>query len=183
MWFLETYVTTANKLMVSTSQYSNTYSFCFEYGQKMPVSDVQMDASLFSSFLNEHCLHMNAFGGHGVLSGHPVAAGELIASPFMSVQVFGDYYHFRHHAVEKRALSGHRGMHIRLQKEPQVRLLSALTQLIAGLYAGNKRAKRQIELHTESVYITREKSCASVNDSLSNSVFFSVHAGAFHLSP
>nr|XP_019934094.1 PREDICTED: furin-like [Paralichthys olivaceus] len=34
--------------------------------------------------------------------------------------VFGDYYHFRHHAVEKRALSGHRGMHIRLQKEPQV---------------------------------------------------------------
>ncbi|KAG7238134.1 hypothetical protein INR49_030196, partial [Caranx melampygus] len=33
--------------------------------------------------------------------------------------VFGDYYHFRHHAVEKRALSGHRGMHIRLQKEPQ----------------------------------------------------------------
>ncbi|XP_014883947.1 furin (paired basic amino acid cleaving enzyme) b [Poecilia latipinna] len=34
--------------------------------------------------------------------------------------VFGDYYHFRHHAVEKRALSGHTGMHIRLQKEPQV---------------------------------------------------------------
>uniref|UniRef100_A0A672FSS4 Furin (paired basic amino acid cleaving enzyme) b n=1 Tax=Salarias fasciatus TaxID=181472 RepID=A0A672FSS4_SALFA len=34
--------------------------------------------------------------------------------------VFGDYYHFRHHAVERRALSGHRGMHIRLQKEPQV---------------------------------------------------------------
>ncbi|XP_029008957.1 furin (paired basic amino acid cleaving enzyme) b isoform X5 [Betta splendens] len=34
--------------------------------------------------------------------------------------VFGDYYHFRHHAVEKRALSGHQGMHIRLQQEPQV---------------------------------------------------------------
>ncbi|XP_043980666.1 furin (paired basic amino acid cleaving enzyme) b [Gambusia affinis] len=34
--------------------------------------------------------------------------------------VFGDYYHFRHHAVEKRALSGHTGMHIRLRKEPQV---------------------------------------------------------------
>uniref|UniRef100_A0A3Q1JG23 P/Homo B domain-containing protein n=1 Tax=Anabas testudineus TaxID=64144 RepID=A0A3Q1JG23_ANATE len=34
--------------------------------------------------------------------------------------VFGDYYHFRHHAVVKRALSGHKGMHIRLQKEPQV---------------------------------------------------------------
>ncbi|KAM8892325.1 furin (paired basic amino acid cleaving enzyme) b isoform 2-T4 [Spinachia spinachia] len=34
--------------------------------------------------------------------------------------VFGDYYHFRHHAVEKRALSGHGGMHIRLEKEPQV---------------------------------------------------------------
>ncbi|KAM4553978.1 furin (paired basic amino acid cleaving enzyme) b isoform 1-T2 [Fundulus diaphanus] len=34
--------------------------------------------------------------------------------------VFGDYYHFRHHAVEKRALSDHKGMNIRLQKEPQV---------------------------------------------------------------
>uniref|UniRef100_A0A3Q2WTK3 Furin (paired basic amino acid cleaving enzyme) b n=1 Tax=Haplochromis burtoni TaxID=8153 RepID=A0A3Q2WTK3_HAPBU len=34
--------------------------------------------------------------------------------------VFGNYYHFRHHAVEKRALSGHKRMHIRLQKEPQV---------------------------------------------------------------
>ncbi|XP_068612958.1 furin-like [Brachionichthys hirsutus] len=34
--------------------------------------------------------------------------------------VFGDYYHFRHHSVEKRALSGHREMHVRLQKEPQV---------------------------------------------------------------
>jgi len=67
-----------------------------------------------------------------VLSGHPVAEGELNAFPFMFVQVFGDYYHFRHHGVEKRALSGHRGMHIRLQKEPQVRLLSALTELIAA---------------------------------------------------
>nr|XP_040019195.1 furin (paired basic amino acid cleaving enzyme) b isoform X2 [Gasterosteus aculeatus aculeatus] len=34
--------------------------------------------------------------------------------------VFGDYYHFRHHAVEKRALSGHRGTHNRLEKEPKV---------------------------------------------------------------
>uniref|UniRef100_A0AAQ4PS34 Furin (paired basic amino acid cleaving enzyme) b n=1 Tax=Gasterosteus aculeatus aculeatus TaxID=481459 RepID=A0AAQ4PS34_GASAC len=36
--------------------------------------------------------------------------------------VFGDYYHFRHHAVEKRALSGHRGTHNRLEKEPKVKL-------------------------------------------------------------
>ncbi|XP_015259952.1 PREDICTED: furin [Cyprinodon variegatus] len=34
--------------------------------------------------------------------------------------VFGDYYHFRHHAVAKRALSGHKGMHVRLEKETQV---------------------------------------------------------------
>ncbi|XP_061825942.1 furin (paired basic amino acid cleaving enzyme) b isoform X1 [Nerophis lumbriciformis] len=34
--------------------------------------------------------------------------------------VFGDYYHFRHHAVEKRAYSGHRRMHLRLQQEAQV---------------------------------------------------------------
>uniref|UniRef100_A0AAQ4RSI0 P/Homo B domain-containing protein n=1 Tax=Gasterosteus aculeatus aculeatus TaxID=481459 RepID=A0AAQ4RSI0_GASAC len=50
----------------------------------------------------------------------PHVEAELIASPFMSVQVFGDYYHFRHHAVEKRSLSGHRGTHIRLEKEPKV---------------------------------------------------------------
>uniref|UniRef100_A0A668AWL9 Furin (paired basic amino acid cleaving enzyme) b n=1 Tax=Myripristis murdjan TaxID=586833 RepID=A0A668AWL9_9TELE len=47
--------------------------------------------------------------------------------------VFGDYYHFRHRAVEKRSVFGHRGMHTRLHKEPQVRLLlSALTQLISN---------------------------------------------------
>ncbi|XP_029909563.1 furin (paired basic amino acid cleaving enzyme) b [Myripristis murdjan] len=34
--------------------------------------------------------------------------------------VFGDYYHFRHRAVEKRSVFGHRGMHTRLHKEPQV---------------------------------------------------------------
>uniref|UniRef100_A0A8C4EPI0 Furin (paired basic amino acid cleaving enzyme) b n=1 Tax=Dicentrarchus labrax TaxID=13489 RepID=A0A8C4EPI0_DICLA len=50
--------------------------------------------------------------------------------------VFGDYYHFRHHAVEKRALSGHRGMHIRLQKEPQV--LWAEQQVV------KKRKKRDV---------------------------------------
>uniref|UniRef100_A0A3Q1GFS0 Furin (paired basic amino acid cleaving enzyme) b n=1 Tax=Acanthochromis polyacanthus TaxID=80966 RepID=A0A3Q1GFS0_9TELE len=50
--------------------------------------------------------------------------------------VFGDYYHFRHHAVEKRALSGHKGMHIRLQKEPQV--LWAEQQVV------RKRKKRDV---------------------------------------
>ncbi|XP_030222778.1 furin (paired basic amino acid cleaving enzyme) b [Gadus morhua] len=34
--------------------------------------------------------------------------------------VFGEYYHFRHHGVEKRSLSGHRGTHVRLQSEQQV---------------------------------------------------------------
>uniref|UniRef100_A0A3Q2U964 Furin (paired basic amino acid cleaving enzyme) b n=1 Tax=Fundulus heteroclitus TaxID=8078 RepID=A0A3Q2U964_FUNHE len=50
--------------------------------------------------------------------------------------VFGDYYHFRHHAVEKRALSGHKGMNIRLQKEPQV--LWAQQQVV------KRRKKRDI---------------------------------------
>lgn len=35
-------------------------------------------------------------------------------------KVFGDYYHFRHHAVEKRSLSEHKVTHERLQTEPQV---------------------------------------------------------------
>ncbi|KAG9281091.1 furin isoform X1 [Astyanax mexicanus] len=34
--------------------------------------------------------------------------------------VFGDYYHFQHRSVVKRSLSGHRGVHVRLQSEPQV---------------------------------------------------------------
>uniref|UniRef100_A0A6Q2XX90 P/Homo B domain-containing protein n=1 Tax=Esox lucius TaxID=8010 RepID=A0A6Q2XX90_ESOLU len=33
--------------------------------------------------------------------------------------VFRDYYHFWHRTVVKRSLSGHRGIHIRLQKEPR----------------------------------------------------------------
>uniref|UniRef100_A0A1A8S969 Furin (Paired basic amino acid cleaving enzyme) b n=3 Tax=Nothobranchius TaxID=28779 RepID=A0A1A8S969_9TELE len=50
--------------------------------------------------------------------------------------VFGDYYHFRHHAVEKRALSGHKGMHIKLQKDSQV--LWAEQQVV------KKRKKRDV---------------------------------------
>nr|XP_020470889.1 furin [Monopterus albus]XP_020470891.1 furin [Monopterus albus] len=50
--------------------------------------------------------------------------------------VFGDYYHFSHHAVEKRALSGHKGMRTRLQKEPQV--LWAEQQVV------RKRKKRDV---------------------------------------
>ncbi|MFT7819093.1 furin-1-like [Arapaima gigas] len=38
----------------------------------------------------------------------------------LSLQVFGDYYHFRHRVLVKRSLSAHRGTHVRLQKEPQV---------------------------------------------------------------
>ncbi|XP_047451557.1 furin (paired basic amino acid cleaving enzyme) b isoform X2 [Mugil cephalus] len=50
--------------------------------------------------------------------------------------VFGDYYHFSHRAVEKRSLSGHEGMHIRLEKEPQV--LWAEQQVV------KKRKKRDV---------------------------------------
>uniref|UniRef100_A0A3B3YGB6 Peptidase S8 pro-domain domain-containing protein n=1 Tax=Poecilia mexicana TaxID=48701 RepID=A0A3B3YGB6_9TELE len=71
--------------------------------------------------------------------------------------VFGDYYHFRHHAVEKRALSGHTGMHIRLQKEPQVRLVSALSQLTAALLIGNKKPEDRLD-YTVNVYTSLEKS-------------------------
>uniref|UniRef100_A0AAQ4PQG8 P/Homo B domain-containing protein n=1 Tax=Gasterosteus aculeatus aculeatus TaxID=481459 RepID=A0AAQ4PQG8_GASAC len=69
-----------------------------------------------------HLLSVLGLGSAGLV----LSVAELIASPFMSVQVFGDYYHFRHHAVEKRSLSGHRGTHIRLEKEPKVKLLSVL---------------------------------------------------------
>ncbi|XP_076847862.1 furin (paired basic amino acid cleaving enzyme) b isoform X2 [Brachyhypopomus gauderio] len=34
--------------------------------------------------------------------------------------VFGDYYHFQHRSVVKRSLSGHRSVHVRLHREPQV---------------------------------------------------------------
>ncbi|XP_060892571.1 furin (paired basic amino acid cleaving enzyme) b isoform X2 [Labrus mixtus] len=56
------------------------------------------------------------------IEGGPEEAGRIAREHgFINLgNVFGNYYHFRHHAVEKRALSGHRGMHIRLQREPQV---------------------------------------------------------------
>ncbi|XP_030045509.1 furin [Microcaecilia unicolor] len=37
--------------------------------------------------------------------------------------IFGDYYHFHHHAVVKRSLTPHHSRNIRLQKEPQVQWL------------------------------------------------------------
>ncbi|XP_060797058.1 furin (paired basic amino acid cleaving enzyme) a [Neoarius graeffei] len=36
-------------------------------------------------------------------------------------KIFGEYYHFRHRRVVKRSLSEHRGTHIRLHREPQVK--------------------------------------------------------------
>ncbi|CAL8321883.1 unnamed protein product [Gadus morhua 'NCC'] len=44
----------------------------------------------------------------------------LADTPIPGSEVFGEYYHFRHHGVEKRSLSGHRGTHVRLQSEQQV---------------------------------------------------------------
>lgn len=45
--------------------------------------------------------------------------------PFCFTQVFGDYYHFRHNAVEKRAATSHKDVHTKLQEEPKVRRVLA----------------------------------------------------------
>lgn len=46
----------------------------------------------------------------------------------LSLQVFGDYYHFRHRTVVKRSLSDHRGTHVRLLNDPKVRHLFLVLQ-------------------------------------------------------
>lgn len=127
------------------------------------------------------CVRMNALVST-LLSGSPAAPGEFTAFSSVFVQVFGDYYHFRHHAVEKRALSSHKGMHIRLLKEPQVRLLSALSLLTVALYIGNKRPKYRLELLYEHVYITREKECQHWWDLVKLCILCSLHT-SFHLPP
>lgn len=135
----------------------------------------------FSSFPHEH----SAYFLVGLLM--PWWAGSVSWSspcwrwihcffPFVFVQVFGDYYHFRHHAVEKRALSGHRGMHIRLQKEPQVRLLSALTVLIAA----TKGQKTDWITRNVCVYHKR-KECRRQWRLVKPWIFCSPHQ-SFHLS-
>lgn len=101
------------------------------------------------------CAHA-CLGKHMVLSGCPVAAGDIVF-PFVFVQVFGDYYHFRHHSVEKRALSGHRGMHIRLQKEPQVRLVSALHSSLQHTMLATTVQKTDWITHRECVYHKRKR--------------------------
>lgn len=87
---------------------------------------------------------------------------QVISLPlsFVFLQVFGDYYHFRHHAVERRALSGHKGMHIKLQKEPQVSCQLSDNPLWHSLLA--TKTKRQIGLHIYCVYITRDKGVAAL---------------------
>uniref|UniRef100_A0A4W5LZQ0 Furin (paired basic amino acid cleaving enzyme) b n=1 Tax=Hucho hucho TaxID=62062 RepID=A0A4W5LZQ0_9TELE len=55
---------------------------------------------------------------------------------FLCLQVFGGYYHFWHRTVVKRSLSGHRGTHVRLQKEPQV--------LWAEQQVSRRRKKRDV---------------------------------------
>lgn len=49
--------------------------------------------------------------------------------PFCFTQVFGDYYHFKHNAVEKRAATSHTDVHTKLQEEPKVRLVLAAHRL------------------------------------------------------
>lgn len=143
---------------------------------------VMMFERTLTSFWHEHYLHVclcahECLGEHEELRSDPAAAGELIASPFVFVQVFGDYYHFRHHAVVKRALSGHKGMHIRLQKEPQVRLLSALTQLSAT----TKGQKTDWIRHRGCVYHKR-KGCQHQWQLVKLCILCSPHR-SFHLSP
>ena len=125
------------------------------YWQKKPANR-WMSECLFSHYFEENFCSHECFGEHTVLSGRLIDAGEFTAFSFVFVQVFGDYYHFRHHAVEKRALTSHKGMHIRLQKEPQVRLLSALTQLTVALHIGNKRPKDRLD-YTVTVCLSQEK--------------------------
>lgn len=124
--------------------------FSFEYGEKMRGCDVQLNYMDCLSACLLMCAHA-CLGKHMVFSGCPVAAGEIVL-PFVFVQVFGDYYHFRHHAVEKRALSGHRGMHIRLQKEPQVRLVSALHSSLQHTMLATKVQNTDWITHGECVY-------------------------------
>lgn len=51
----------------------------------------------------------------------------LMSTPLLSVlQIFGDYYHFRHSGVVKRSLSPHQPWHSRLAREPQVRAVGAM---------------------------------------------------------
>lgn len=49
------------------------------------------------------------------------AEWALLPIPLLPpLQIFGDYYHFRHHGVVKRSLSPHQPWHSRLAREPQV---------------------------------------------------------------
>ena len=57
----------------------------------------------------------------------------LMSVPLLSpLQIFGDYYHFRHSGVVKRSLSPHQPSHSRLSREPQVRAAGGPCLLSAG---------------------------------------------------
>lgn len=55
-------------------------------------------------------------GGAGNRGGCALASILLLSL----LQIFGDYYHFRHRGVVKRSLSPHQPWHSRLAREPQV---------------------------------------------------------------
>ncbi len=96
-------------------------------------------------------VHMNALVSTECYLAVLLLQVNSLPFPFVFVQVFGDYYHFRHHAVEKRALSGHRGMHVRLEKEPQVKTgVSSHAAHCSTAYCQQK-AKRQTGLHADCV--------------------------------
>lgn len=106
---------------------------------------------------------------------------QVISLPlfFVFLQVFGDYYHFRHHAVERRALSGHKGMHIKLQKEPQVSCQHSNNPLWHSLLA--TKTKWQIGLHINCVCIIRDKGVATLMTACQ--ILFTLKSLSFHLSP
>lgn len=84
----------------------------------LPVVLVILAAALPSTAAGE--VYTNTWAVH--IQGGPEEA-DRVARKHGFVNhgnVFGDYYHFRHHSVEKKSVSGHSETHTLLQKEPQV---------------------------------------------------------------
>lgn len=96
-------------------------------------------------------------------------ATRMVTFPSFFLQVFGDYYHFRHNAVEKRAATSHRDVHIKLQEEPKVRLVLATHRL--------QQSAPQIGLATKCLFYKQK------HLSLLNSVGFLVKASPFICLP
>lgn len=118
-----------------------------------------------------------SLGEHGVLSSRPVAAGELIA---FSLSVCAGFWRLLSLQASCRGEEGF--VWPQGDAHPTAKRTSGKTVVSSHTaHCWQQKAKRQIGLHAECVYITREKD-ASVNDSLSNCILFSPRR-SFHLSP